>query len=190
MASKINQKVKENYDFYSSLLSERKSIFSEVIEINETGNNENTLSKQEVLKHKSIPDKMVLIVDVKYNNHRFFQFKLRYKEYIPQPFFRFDSDGDTHRNRIDGVPLSEQSITTPHFHQYNNDGVEIAFKTDKLINEKECKALEDINLCIAHFFQVSNTRLNNEDYPSVKISSDKLAFSFKDDDPNQNVTFP
>ncbi|WP_282036194.1 hypothetical protein [Saccharicrinis aurantiacus] len=190
MASKTNLKVKENYTLYSKLLSERKSVFSEVIEINEIGNNANTLSRQEVLKHKSISDNMVLIVDVKYNNHNYFQFKLRYKDYIPQPFFRFDSDGETHRNRVTGIPLGEQSITTPHFHKFNNDGLEIAFKTDKLINKEEAKALEDINLCIAHFFQESNTRLNAEDYPIIKVSPNELGLTFNNNDPNQNVTFP
>jgi hypothetical protein len=190
MASKKNPKVKEDFTFYKKLLEERKSIFSEVIEINNTGNNANTLEKKELLKHDSIDDDMILIVDVKINNHNFFQFKLRYKEYIQQPFFRFDSDGETHRNRIDGIPLEEQSVTPPHFHKFNTDGIEIAYKTEKLLDEKECKALEDINLCIAHFFQESNTRLKEDDYPELKIMTNTLGFSFSVNDPNQNVKFP
>lgn len=190
MSTKRLNKIREDYQFYNSLLMNRKSIFSEVIEINSKGNNANTLEKIEPLKHVSIDDNMVLIVDVKLNNHSFFQFKLRYRDYVEQPFFRFDSDGDTHRNKIDGIPLVEQIITTPHFHKFNTDGLEIAYKTDKLLNPQESKALEDINLCIVHFFQESNIRLKEDDYPEIKIMSDTLGFSFIKEDPNLNVIFP
>ena len=79
--------IKENYSFYNNLLSERKSIFTEVIEINKTGNNHNTLESVEEVTHpNATEDKMVLLVDVKVNNHDFFQFKLRYKSFVPAPF--------------------------------------------------------------------------------------------------------
>ena len=106
MGQKKFPQIKENYSFYNNLLSERKSIFTEVIEINKTGNNHNTLeSVEEVIHPTATEDKMVLLVDVKVNNHDFFQFKLRYKSFVPAPFFRFDSDGETHRNKVDGVVL-------------------------------------------------------------------------------------
>ena len=190
MTSKRIKEIRENYEFYNKLLAERKSVFSEVIDINSTGNNANTLEKIEPVKHPSITDDMVLIFDVKVNNHNFFQFKLRYKSFVDQPFFRFDSDGDTHRNKVDGTPLGVQSVTTPHFHKFNSEGLEIAYKTDKLLNDNESKALEDINLCIVHFFHESNIRLNKDEFPEIKIMSNTLGFSFVKDDPNQNITFP
>lgn len=188
MAQKRFPQVKDNYDYYKKLLSDRKSIFSEVIEVNSFGNNANTLSHQENVSYPDCKD-MFLIVDVKVNNHNFFQFKLRYKDFLPAPFFRFDSDGETHRNKIDGLSLEEQSITTPHFHKFNENGIEIAYKTDKLLNPEEAKALEDINLCIAHFFHESNIRVNKEGFPEVKIMSNTLGFSLSQEDPNQNVLF-
>jgi hypothetical protein len=188
MGSNKCHSIKENYSLYNILLEERKSVFSEVIEINRIGNNANTLSKLEPVVH-SQTDEIVLIVDVKVNNYNFFQFKLRYKSFSPLPFFRFDSDGETHRNRIDGVLLEEQSITTPHFHKFTKDGIEIAYKTDKLLDKKERKALEDINLCAVHFFHESNIRLNKKDFPEIKISTDTLGLSYLKDDPNQNIKF-
>lgn len=190
MATKRNHIVKDNYDYYNQLLNKRKSIFSEVIEIKKVGNNHNTLEEPVVVKHPDIENNMILLVDVKINNNSFFQFKLRYKEFIDNPIFRFDSDGDTHRNRIDGVPLEEQQVLTPHFHKFNENGIEIAYKTDLLKNEETCKALEDIEYCIAHFFHECNIRLNEESFPSVKIMSNPLGFSFQKEDPNQNIVFP
>lgn len=182
-------KIKNNYAFYSKLLQERKSIFSEIIEINKVGNNANILEKKELIKHKEIDANMLLIVDVKISNHNFFQFKLRYKEYVQQPFFRFDSDGETHRNKVKGIPFESQLITTPHFHKFNENGVEIAYKTDKLLDVNEVKALEDINLCIKHFFHESNIRFNEESFPEIKILSNSLGFSLQDKDPNSNIIF-
>lgn len=190
MGLQIFQQVKDNYTFYNNLLSERKSIFTEVIEINEKGNNHLRVEATEVVRHPGISqDDMVLIVDVQINNHNYFQFKLRYKTFLPRPFFRFDSDGETHRNKIDGIPLHEQSITTPHFHKFNHDGIEIAYKTAKLLNPEEANALQDINLCIAHFFHESNTRLKEEDFPEIQIMTDTLNFKMSDEDPNQNINF-
>jgi len=182
--------LKENYSFYNKLLEGRKSIFSEVIEINKAGNNQNFLERQEVVKHPDLKEeRMILNVDVKLNDHSYFQFKLRYKAFLPAPFFRFDSDGDTHRNRIKGIPLEEQQITTPHFHKFNEKGIEIAYKTDKLLDPKEAKALEDINLCLVHFFHESNTRLKEDDFPEVKIMTDTLGYEMEAIDPNENITF-
>lgn len=189
MGTTKSLKVKEDYSLYNRLLEERKSVFTEVIEVNKVGNNANTLSQIEDVKQEVLSEEVILIVDVKLNNHNFFQFKLRCKDYIPNPFFRFDSDGETHRNRIEGIPFEEQAITPPHFHKFNENGIEIAYKTDKLLDEKESKALEDINLCIIHFFHESNTRLKEDDFPEVKIMSNSLGLSFKSDDPNENIDY-
>lgn len=80
-------------------------------------------------------------------------------------------------------------FTTPHFHKFNENGIEIAYKTDKLLDPKESKALEDINLCIIHFFHESNTRLKDDDFPEIKIQSDTLGFKMTKEDPNQNIDF-
>jgi hypothetical protein len=189
MGTTKSLKVKEDYSLYNRLLEERKSVFTEVIEVNKVGNNANTLSQIEDVKQEVLSEEVILIVDVKLNNHNFFQFKLRCKDYIPNPFFRFDSDGETHRNRIEGIPFEEQAITPPHFHKFNENGIEIAYKTDKLLDEKESKALEDINLCIIHFFYESNTRLKEDDFPEVKIMSNSLGLSFKSEDPNENIDY-
>ena len=75
------------------------------------------------------------------------------------------------------------------FLQGNENGIEIAYKTDKLLDPKESKALEDINLCIIHFFHESNTRLKDDDFPEIKIQSDTLGFKMTKEDPNQNIDF-
>lgn len=189
MSKKIVKEIRDNYDLYKKLLHERKSIFTDVIDIIELSNNSNSLEKKSEIIHSSLSDNIEFIVNVKINNYRFFQFKLKCKDLSGVPFFRYDSDGDTHRN-YDGVtPLSESSITTPHFHHFNEKGVCLAYKTDKMLNDSEIKALEDINLCIAYFCQESNIIPNKKDYPTIKINSTEFPFDFSEPDPLLNIKF-
>jgi len=190
MGKEIVKKFKDDYSTYNLLLKETKSIFESVIEINKTGNNANTLEKIENIKHNSLSNKIDLIINIKVNNNKFFQFKLRCKEYCEIPFFRFDSDGDTHRNYLENTTkLDAQQVKTPHFHIYNEDGLNIAYRTLSLDNEAERKALEDINLCICHFFKEANIELTNDKLPLIKIKGTSLDLDFSNEDPNANMIF-
>jgi hypothetical protein len=190
MAKEIVKIFRDDYFTYKRLLEENKSIFENVIQINEVGNNANTLETIENIKHLNLNKNIDLIVNVKVNNNKFFQFKLRCKEYCNIPFFRFDSDGDTHRNYLENTTkLDAQKVEVPHFHKYNEDGLNIAYRTPQIENDEQRKALEDINLCIYHFFKESNIILPSEDLPQVKIKGAYLDLDFSNDDPNANITF-
>ena len=189
MAKEIISEIRDDYDFYTKLLKERKSIFENIISINAIGNNTNILENNSEITHSTLTNELILRVNVKVNNHNFFQFKLRCSDLCAMPFFRYDSDGDTHRNYDDNIPLGEQQIPAPHFHYYNQDGINIAYKTDKLLDETERRALEDINLCIKHFCHEANIRLNDEDFPEIEILPNELQFRVSNDDPTSNVNF-
>ena len=45
---------------------------------------------------------------------------------------RFDEGIATHYNNIPGIELTEQSVTAPHFHKYNEHGYFIAYKNEDL----------------------------------------------------------
>ena len=182
------KKIKDDYSYYRKLLEERKSIFSEVIEV-QTFLTKKLFEENIPVKHPEVVDDMILIVDVSVNNYKYFKFKLRYKEYDDKPLFRFDSDGVTHWNNIDGIPLTEQQVKTPHFHKFNESGVEVAYQTIQLKNEETKKALQDIESCIAHFFHECNIRVNTVDFPTIKVNPNQLDFTYEKNDPNENVKF-
>ena len=46
--------------------------------------------------------------------------------------FRLDQGNGTHRNNYPNIKLQEQSIPTPHFHKYTEEGYLIAYQTDEL----------------------------------------------------------
>lgn len=190
MGKEIVKKFKEDYSTYKILLNDRKSIFESVIDISKVGNNANTLEKIEDIEHVTLKKNIDLIVNVKVNNTKFFQFKLKCKEYCNVPFFRFDSDGDSHRNYLENsTKLDAQKVDTPHFHKYNEEGLNIAYRTPQIENNEQRKALEDINFCVFHFFKESNIGLPNDELPIINIKQGSIDLDFSNEDPNANMTF-
>lgn len=189
MGNKVNKEIQANYTLYEKLLKDRKSIFESIIDISEIRSNANFLEQEVPIAHSGITEQVVFIVVVKLNDYNYFQFKLKCSDLSDMPFFRYDSDGSTHRN-YDGItPLSESSISPPHFHHFNEKGVCLAYKTEKMLSKTEMKALEDINLCIAYFCQESNIQPLKDDYPYFTINSKELPLDFTLIDPLLNVKF-
>lgn len=56
MSQKRFPQIKENYSFYNNLLSERKSIFTEVIEINRKANNHSFVESVDKVNHPGVND--------------------------------------------------------------------------------------------------------------------------------------
>jgi len=123
-------------------------------------------------------------------NHKDFKFKLRCKSLTEEPYFRFDSDGVAHQNKDPETPLKEQMVTTPHFNSFYRNGRYYAYKTDKLKDNKEAKALEDINLCFAHFCFETNLRYPIDEITEiVPTPSTEFRFSSSIEDILSNTTF-
>lgn len=61
-----------------------------------------------------------------------YSFQIRSDRFKEQVVLRFDEGFSTHKNNIPGIPLQEQSVTTPHFHRFNEDGYFIAYKNEQL----------------------------------------------------------
>ncbi|MBC7553970.1 MAG: hypothetical protein H7257_08325 [Taibaiella sp.] len=87
------------------------------------------------------------MIEVNKQNYKRFSFILRCITLSQRPFFHYDSAGASHRNYDDSLPLKEQKVDTPHFNCFKESGLSWAYKTEKLKNESERIALEDIYLC-------------------------------------------
>lgn len=188
MAKEVVIEIKNNYGFYSSLCNEQKLADGSLIQIIKPGNNKNILEVPITVWHSRFPNSIKLLVAVKKHNYKFFQLKLRCKDLCRQPFFRYDSDGDTHRNYGEDIRLEDQQVTTPHFHYYNEQGVNIAYKTSALLKEETRKALEDIDICINHFFDEAKI-ISTSGNINVEIQPGLLSFPVSEVDPNHNVNF-
>lgn len=190
MAEQYFSQVATKYDFYRTLVDGKKTTEHETVNVTKVGNNKKILETSVEVSHESSDvDSVSLMVEVNKANQGNYKFKLNCEEFIPAPFFRFDSIGKTHRVKRDGIKLNDQQVTTPHFHKYNEEGVEIAYKTKELIDKETAEALKDINLCLAHFCHESNLRLKEDDFPTVSVMPDTLGIQVFEDDPNQNIDF-
>lgn len=190
MGKEIIPEIRDDYATYTVLVKDTKIAVDKIISITKSNNNANYIENNTDVKHISLPKEIVLIVTVKINNHKYFQFKLRCEELYKKPFFRFDSDGPTHRNYDDNIRLEEQQVTTPHFNWYDANGLNIAYKTDKLLDEKERLALEDIDLCLAHYCHEANIRCIDDTFPEVLLETGELPLDMPPiDDPNANIQF-
>lgn len=186
----INLEIRDNYDFFIELLNEDKELDADVIYLEQKITNKDWLSNITPVFHSTIEDEINLIVERKRSFYKY-GIKLICKTITKEPFFRFDSDGPAHRNRLSNITLSEQIITTPHFNSFNKTGLSIAYKTDTLKQENEAKAItENINFGLSHFFQEAN--INTEilgRYPEVKLKVPELFDENKETDPLNEVDF-
>ena len=105
--------------------------------------------------------------------------------------FRYDTGGGTHKNDAPHIPLRMQSVTTPHFHRYDDNGYFLAYKSDKLNDAKESYAFFDIDFGFPYFFQegiifASGTR----DIPALRVGREgAIPFKYDDVDPLEGIFF-
>lgn len=184
--------IKDNFAKYEELLIAIKNTSTRTIILDEIkSNHQNTRIKKVDVSHSTIPDNLELIIESKIENKRDFKFKLRAPKYVGIPFFRFDSDGLAHYNRLPNVELPRQKIGTPHFHRFDANGWNVAYKTEALKNENEREALmNDINLCMAHYCDESQTFYNNDVYIEViQTPPSELDFDINNDNPTTGVEY-
>lgn len=188
---KNNKEIKNNYQRYVTLLEGDKfSTTDEVILDQIKANHGNTRKKLVEVQHHSIKEKIELIIESKINDKRDFKFKLRAPELTGEPFFRFDSDGVSHLNSDRSIPLDERKVDTPHFHRFDEEGRNIAYKTESLKIQAEQDALiGDINLCAAHFCDESNTSYNNKYIKVVQTPNTELDFDTEEFNPTNGISY-
>jgi len=191
MGKVVSENIRDNYPLYTDLRKNRKYGTDKNIDLSTSKpNNKNFLTNRKtLLKHITQPDEIDFISEVRVRDYKFFHFNVRCRALCDMPFFRYDSDGPTHRNYDESLPLDDQPVTNPHFHEFNADGVSIAYKTKELKKDETRKALEDISLCAAYFYHEGNIRVGKDDYPTISILSNTLQLPHREDDPNAGVNF-
>ncbi|MCM0666401.1 hypothetical protein [Flavobacterium tyrosinilyticum] len=167
--AKNNAEIQTHFEKYEKLLGGEKNCEKKIIVLDEIKNNHSdTRLKSAKVEHPTIKMDMELLIESKVHDKRSFKFKLRAKDLTVEPFFRFDSDGVSHLNKIPLTPLNELKIDTPHFHKFDNEGRNIAYQTDSLKNPTTREILlNDVSLCMAHYCDESKTYYNSE-YIEIK----------------------
>lgn len=187
---RINSEIKSDFGTFVTLLNNRKHTTEKLIYLNnKKPTRDDTNYYDEHLSYTL--NKVKLIIEARQNVKTCFRFKLRCEEFTKEPYFRFDSDGATHRNLDKTLPLSKQIIKTPHFNTFNKDGIGIAYRTNELENPvTEGILMKDITLCFAHFCHESNIRFPLEDFSEIiPYPNDILPLDTNNEDPLANINF-
>jgi hypothetical protein len=182
--------IEENYDKYKIILEGIKNAPISPIKVSDRKeNHRSSLYKSLDITHNNVSDKITLRIEIRENNSDF-SISIDSSCFPSCQLLRYDSGDGTHRNNFSEIPLGEQSVPTPHFHRYNDEGYSFAYKTDKLKNEKESEALSNIEFGFSYFCQESNIKYNNINIPTIFIQPDGvLNFSYDDSDPLENINF-
>lgn len=148
--NQINKSIRDNYSMYMSLLRCDKTTEQEIVALsNGRGSHKRYRNARIDITYSigrvgyiSIRQSKSLLID--------YGFQV-FAEGFPVPIFRFDADGATHYNMDnENLTLLEREIKTPHFHQFDATGKEIAFRTTALA-DFEFEVQNDINSGLSCF---------------------------------------
>lgn len=182
--NKPNIEVKDQFNFFNELVYEEKIILNRQILLQPKKNNVFWYTGQSNVQHNTISEDIVFMIEQSKRDNKY-GIKLRCQNFIKQPYFRFDSDGPAHRNENPEIPLEEQSIKTPHFNSFDKNGNYIAYQNETLKNETEAQIIaNDINFGISLFCMETNSKLNDNNFPSVTQLIQELGFA-----ENNNINF-
>ncbi len=183
---KRNQKVINNYSVYEQLVSKMKYIEIDKIYLSENINiRKYTKEVDATISENHLPIKLYVEVCIKNKNN--FKFKLFSRQFMNEPYFRYDSIGATHRNRLPGVNIRKQRVSTPHFHKYDNEGRVIAFKTPELNDQNLSEQLKDPVNCFYHFCDTANVKA--KDNTCIDLSISTFVQPEVQEDPLLNIDF-
>jgi hypothetical protein len=173
--------IRSKYGFYRKLLREHKYVLRDTVDIVKIPGNSTFLEGKIAVSHIDLDAEITLSVRVKTNDHDFFRFELQCNELSEEPFFHFHSDGCTHRNADESIPLAQQRVTTPHFSHYNQQGSNFTYKLEE--------ATEDITASMAYFCQEAKLNLRDDEFPIIRVLPNALPLHVTQKDPNSTVLF-
>lgn len=170
---KVYQAVKSNHKAYLSLLNDLKFITTDTISVDRKEKNRpNKLVCDLPVEHVSIKDDNVLTIESVINDGGKFRFKLRCEPIFEKHYFRFDSFGPNHRNKNPKKPF--KSVETPHFNKFDEDGYNVAYRTDKIVNLNSNWGIKEYFL---HFCEEANILQSGEGEIMIEVG-DKSEIKF------------
>jgi hypothetical protein len=110
---------------------------------------------------------LILRCDAKKGILRTLHIQLFCKSLQSLPCYRFESNGDPHMNRA-GY-LKGRLIPTPHFHEFDENGYEIAYQTKELL-DSSLDLLKSREAVMSHFCKVHNINLES----AIKITPSEI----------------
>jgi hypothetical protein len=184
-----NKAIRDQFQVFKELMAVEKFVLKDSIQLAPKKSNVKWLSGQTPVRHKTLNEEIIFTVERSKRDSKY-GIKLSCPSFTKEPFFRFDSDGPAHRNCFPEVLLEEQSVSTPHFNTYNENGKPVAYKNVTLKNESEAQIVaEDVNFGVSLFCMESNSKLSNGDFPIISDILPEFEFEAIENINFDNISF-
>lgn len=140
------------------------------------------------LFHKDSPEENVFLKVTKRKINAGYRIMLFCKDFMPLPYFKFDSDGPSHRNPPNGNGLKGEAIDTPHFNTYDQNGISIAIQYEELV-ENAKSITSDVGIGLPFFCKISNCVLDDGNYPHIEIKAPSIDVMDPEEILTENIDF-
>ena len=183
------EKIRNDYNSYNAFINCKKEVVSPFVVEMVRKEHPSSLCATENLECEFPYGNVELYSEIRKANKSDYSLSIKSDIIDSRILLRYDSDGATHKNNVEYIPLEEQSIPTPHFHKFDEQGNLLAYQTDKLKNEKEVNALKNIEFGFAYFCHNSNIYKNRTmDLPDIWVNDGRLPLNYSED-PTEGVVF-
>ena len=155
MSKARSLEVKNQFARYKRIKSSTKELNTEILRLEEKkGDSRYEACEVPLL---TVDELLTLRCDVKREVVRSLHIQLFCKAIQQDPCYRFESCGAPHTNKRG--PLRGRRIPTPHFHEYDETGCEVAYQTPEVLDSNQ-DVLKSRDAVIAHFCDVHGIHYN------------------------------
>ena len=177
--------IKDNYSSYEAYLASRKVVASPFVISESKSNHPSSIYSESPLTSTHLFGEVNLGCEVNSTNISDFSLKILSSIIPSRVLYRYDSDGPDHKNKVDYIPLPQQSVPTPHYHQFDVQGNLLAYQTDDMKDHNQASNWKDIEKAFDYFCHAGNIHANiPDDKPRIVVNTGSLPFDFGDDPTN------
>jgi len=158
MATK-SEIIRRNYDFYTEIIESEKTDQSCLYSLKE----DRRYFYDQVSVINELDDNMQVHFRISRAYERKYNIHLSSENIFGSiPLIRFESSGPAHKNR--GSDIINKKISTPHFHRFNQNGVEYAYHSERMKEDPDYADVlsRDFIEGVSHFYEEANIVCNGK----------------------------
>ena len=154
--------VANDYERYCRIQTDEKSVNSPTFSLKTVPNHQSNQSGEICVFFEDERETARLNVELNVERTKSFKFRLFCDSFMDAPCYRFDSDGGKHENpTTETTPFRERLVPTPHFHRFDEEGHNIAYRPDELCRNEQM-LLADSREALKCFCHEENIQLTAE----------------------------
>lgn len=174
--------IEQNYKGYTEYLESQKKINSPFVVSDKKDNHPASYYSETKLNGTYMFGDTYLSCEVKNSNAADFSIAILSSLISSRVLFRYDSDGLPHRNSVDYIPLPEQSVPTPHYHQFDDKGNLLAYQSGDMKEPKKIAEWRKLENVFNEICKMKNIHSHQSDEkPLIALITGNITYDLGDD---------